>query len=242
MTVYGKLQQASPNFSLKLERRRSLFLHFADSFPHLSVGVLKAVLSHQRHTKSHRKSLFCVCLSEKKRRKSLDQEIDQVNESRESFWEWSLVVTSCQPNLIKHLRYRIWHQQHNRLHLDAYRIHQLTALRSLRYSLSKYTATGDHTKVWVSCGHIPQKSAGYVLQDTVEDICPKHFSFLKHWLHWRVRKCPTIPTPEAANCHNCVETNLENTQPQKTHGQKMMRPTNAQLKHALRAKTWSQES
>ena len=32
-----------------------------------------------------------------------------------------------------------------------------------------------------------------------------------------------------------VEKNLENTQPQKRHGQKMMQPANAWLQHALQA-------
>ncbi len=35
----------------------------------------------------------------------------------------------------------------------------------------------------------------------MQEICPNIFIFLKGKLHWRVRKCPAIPTPEAIKQH-----------------------------------------
>ncbi len=59
-------------------------------------------------------------------------------------------------------------------------------------------------------------------------ICLKHFhvSWNVVTLHWRVRKCQTMPTPEAIKqlqFSNCTK-NLENSQPQKRHGQNRMCP------------------
>ncbi len=53
--------------------------------------------------------------------------------------------------------------------------------------------TKSHTKVLLPCGLIRHLSHRFPFLKT----CPKHFHFfLKSLSHWRLRKCPTMPTPK----------------------------------------------
>ncbi len=90
-----------------------------------------------------------------------------------------------------------------------------------------------------TAGHMSDESPWDTTGYCVKNLSKTIFAFPQ--IHQRVRKYPTMPTPEAVkqlqSYRKKLEKNLENTQPQKRHGQNMMHSANSQLKRALRAVT-----
>ena len=117
------------------------------------------------------------------------------------------------------------HATSQRDHCQRWTNHLPTKDANARFMIPKtyHERTRSCTKVWMPCRHILRKnlhdSAGWFVQNI--------FVFLKWSLHQKVRKCLTIPTPEAVKHLHFGGNNSENTQPWKKHSQKVTRPAKA---------------
>ncbi len=108
--------------------------------------------------------------------------------------------------------------------------------------VSRRTETRSHRKVWMPCGHSPQKD----LPDTAGETCPKHVCFFPEIL--KTSKSQKIYIQSYLRLQTATWKNLEKTQPWKKHSlcsciwRGIWQMPSSYLPSGQRERTWSQNS